>query len=164
MRNISYGLALLAVATAAGCSSGGAAPRPVCELLTAEEVSEAVGRKVHAVNSSIGEDSGACSYFDKDVMFAFGIDVVWSGGLAQWEALSLARKMAPQFSEDAAITEELVKAGPVKGLGDAAWYNELTGSHVLVGDTLVGFKVVLLPEPAQQFRPLAEKVVARLKQ
>ncbi len=156
--------AVLAGLAVAGCGGGQkSVARPACELLTAEEVSEALGRTVVAVNQVSDEGWSACSYFDLDTMYSFGIDVVWQGGLEQWQLLSEARKMAPQLSEDSAVTEELVRPGPVKGLGDAAWYNELTGSHVLVGDTLVGFRVVLLPEPKKQFRPLAEKVVARLK-
>jgi hypothetical protein len=56
----------------------------------------------------------------------------------------------------------VVKAGPVQGLGDAAYFSDLLPSLVLKGDVLLELNMALLKKPESKFRPLVEKLLARI--
>jgi hypothetical protein len=56
----------------------------------------------------------------------------------------------------------VVKAGPVKGLGDAAYFSDLLPSLVLKGDVLLELNMALLKDPESKFRPLVKKLLARI--
>jgi hypothetical protein len=58
--------------------------------------------------------------------------------------------------------DSIVKPGPVAGLGDAGTYSDLMPSFVLVGDRLLQFQIMLLPNARSAFVPLAQKAIARL--
>jgi hypothetical protein len=47
-------------------------------------------------------------------------------------------------------------------LGDAAYFSDLLPSLVLKGDVLLELNMALLEDPESKFRPLAEKLLARI--
>jgi len=57
---------------------------------------------------------------------------------------------------------ELIKPGEIGKIGDGVYFNERMPSEVIVGDTLLTFKMPLLPEPAKNFPVLAQVAVGRL--
>jgi hypothetical protein len=56
----------------------------------------------------------------------------------------------------------IVKPGPVAGLGDSAAYAELAPGVVLQDDVFLELTTFHLPNARTHFRPVAEKVLARI--
>ena len=100
-----------ATAPAAGKASAKVATdRNACHLLTHEEVSALVERKVTmADQTEAGDTFSSCDWEDESGTFAFGLTVYWSGGKEQWETWRLAAGLG-----DAALKHaEGVEAGAV---------------------------------------------------
>lgn len=64
-------------------------------------------------------------------------------------------------ASEGAELDSIVKPGPVAGLGDSAAYAELAPGVVLQGDVLE-LTTFHLPDARRNFRPLAQKVLARI--
>jgi hypothetical protein len=99
----------------------------------------------------------------------FILTVYWKGGKNQWNASTAALKAgdntlagAEGVGIDSLAKAGVVKAGPVQGLGDAAYFSDLLPSLVLKGDVLLELNMALLKEPERKFRPLVEKLLARI--
>jgi hypothetical protein len=58
--------------------------------------------------------------------------------------------------------DSIVKPGSVAGLGDAATFSDVMPSFVLVGDQLLQFQIMNMPDARAAFVPLARKAMGRL--
>jgi hypothetical protein len=153
------------------------ADRNACDLLTVEEVSALVGVRVTAreMSSVNGPPEPAtesnrvrgrsdCHWEDSEGQPRLIVVGYWTGGKEGWQILAASRSMARsiiQKQEDVAL-DSVVKAGPVFGLGDKAFFSPLLESLVLKDNILLEITTSLLPDPEAQFRPLATKLLSRL--
>ena len=130
----------------AGASSVSAqAEHHVCRLLKPDEVKTLLAPTIVLANIiEEGPLRSVCQYEDARSP-VFILTVYWKGGKNQWNASTAA-----------------LKAGPVKGLGDAAYFSDLLPSLVLKGDVLLELNMALLKDPESKFRPLVEKLLERL--
>ena len=157
----------LVLAGASGVSAQ--AEHHVCRLLKPDEVKALLGPTI--VLANVIEDGpvrSICQYEDDDSP-VFILTVYWKGGKNQWNASTAALKAGDRVlagSEgvgiDSLAKAGVAKAGPVKGLGDAAFFSDLLPSLVLKGDVLLELNMALMKNPARTFRPLAEKLLARI--
>ena len=164
-------LAVCGVLTLAGAGAARAqGERHVCRLLKASEVAAFVGPAVALANVVEDEpERSTCHYEDKDGIPLFILTVYWKGGKSQWNASSAARTAGDRMLADAEgvgidslAKAGVVKAGPVVGLGDAAYFSDLLPSQVLKGDILAELTMSLLQDPGAKFRPLVEALLQRL--
>ena len=142
-----------------------AADRNACHLLTHDEVSEIAGRKVvMADQSEAGDTFSTCDWEDEAGVSAFSLTVYWSGGKEQWETWRLAQGLgdAALKSAEGPSGSEVVKQGPVPGIGDAAYFSAVLPSLVLKGDTLFEIKFSLAPKAEAKFAPLAARLLAKV--
>ena len=170
MRNPWIVLSCVLVVAAADAAAA-QAERHVCRLLKADEIEALLGPTV--VLANVLEDSperSVCQYEDGDDSPVFVLTVYWKGGKNQWNASIAALRAGDKMlasSEgvgiDSLAKAGLVRAGPVEGLGDAAYFSDLLPSMVLKGDVLLELNMALLKDPAGKFRPLAEKLLARAR-
>jgi len=141
----------------------------VCRLLKPDDVKALLGPTI--VLANVIEDGpvrSICQYEDaKSPVFI--LTVYWKGGKDQWNASTAALKAGDKMlagSEgvgiDSLAKAGVVKAGPVQGLGDAAYFSDLLPSLVLKGDVLLELNMALLKNPERTFRPLVEKLLARI--
>jgi hypothetical protein len=143
--------------------------RHVCRLLKADEVKTLLGPTVVLANVTEDEpERSTCQYEDKDGSPVFILTVYWKGGKNQWNASAAARKTGEKTlasSEgvgfDSLARAGVVKAGPVQGLGDAAYFSDLLPSLVLKGDVLLELNMALLKDPETKFRALASALLSR---
>jgi hypothetical protein len=164
-------LTLLCCALAlAGASSVSAqVEHHVCRLLKPDEVKALLGTTVILANViEEGPERSICQYEDDDSP-VFVLTVYWKGGKNQWNASTSALNAGDKMlagSEgvgiDSLAKAGVVKAGPVQGLGDAAYFSDLLPSLVLKGDVLLELNMALLKDPESKFRPLATKLLARI--
>jgi len=161
---------LCCVLALAGASSVSAqAEHHVCRLLKPDEVKALLAPTIVLANvMEEGPVRSVCQYED-DQSPVFILTVYWKGGKDQWNASTTARKAADRMlaaSEgvgvDSLAKAGVVKAGPVKGLGDAAYFSDLLPSLVLKGDVLLELNMALLKDPESKFRPLVEKLLSRI--
>ena len=154
----------------AGTSSAPAqAEHHVCRLLKPDEVKALLGPTIVLANViEDGPERSICQYEDDDSP-VFVLTVYWKGGKNQWNASTAALKAGDKMlagSEgvgiDSLAKAGVVKAGPVQGLGDAAYFSDLLPSLVLKGDVLLELNMALLKDPESKFRPLAEKLLAQI--
>jgi hypothetical protein len=142
-----------------------AADRNACHLLTHDEVSEIAGRKVVMADQvEAGDGFSTCGWEDEAGVSAFSLTVYWSGGKEQWETWRLAQGMgdAALKSAEGVSGSDVVKQGPVPGIGDAAYFSPVLPSLVLKGDTLFEIKFSLAPRADAKFAPLAARLLAKL--
>jgi hypothetical protein len=141
----------------------------VCRLLTPDEVKALLEPTIVLANViEEGPVRSVCQYEDDDSP-VFILTVYWKGGKNQWNASTAALKAGDKMlagSEgvgiDSLAKAGVVKAGPVQGLGDAAYFSDLLPSLVLKGDVLLELNMALLKKPESKFRPLVEKLLARI--
>jgi hypothetical protein len=139
--------------------------RNACHLLTHEEVSALVERKVTMADQTEADDtSSSCDWEDESGTFAFGLTVYWSGGKQQWETWRLAQGLgdAALRSAEGVAAGAVVKQGLVPGIGDAAFFSPVLPSLVLKGDTLFEIKFSLAPKADAKFTGLAAKLLAKV--
>ena len=138
--------------------------RNACDLLTEVEVSAAVGAPVKAQETHRESGRSDCSWVTADSLPMLTLVGYWSGGKEGWEILGMSRGMAKDIiqKEEGVALDSIVKAGPVEGLGDKAFFSPLLPSLVLKDNVLLEFSLALLPSPAATFRPLATKALSRL--
>ncbi len=168
MRNRSIALYCVLAVSAADAATA-QTERHVCRLLKADEIQAFLGPTVLLAN--VLEESperSVCQYEDADDSPVFVLTIYWKGGKNQWNTSVAALKAGDKMlasSEgvgiDSLAKAGLVKAGPVQGLGDAAYFSDLFPSLVLKGDLLLELNMALLKDPAAKFRPMAEKLLAR---
>ena len=141
----------------------------VCRLLKPDEVKTLLAPTIVLANVvEEGPVRSVCQYED-DRSPVFILTVYWKGGSDRWNASTAAMKAGDKMlasSEGAGVDSlakaGVVKAGLVKGLGDAAYFSDVLPSLVLKGDVLLELNMALLKEPESKFRPLVEKLLARL--
>jgi len=167
-------LALLAVAcgnnakptilTPAGAAA--AKDQNACHLLTVEEVSELVGKKiVTSAQREAGKTWSTCDWKTEQDMSLFSITVYWSNGKQEWETWRMARGLSDQLLKQAEGVGpgDVVKQGPVAGIGDAAYFSELLPSLVLKGDVLFEMNLFFVPDAETKFAGLARKLLAKIE-
>ena len=158
-----------ALALASASSVSAQAERHVCRLLKPDEVKTLLAPTIVLANIvEEGPVRSVCQYEDERSP-VFILTVYWKGGRDQWNASTAAMKAGDKMlagSEGAGVDSlakaGVVKAGPVKGLGDAAYFSDVLPSLVLKGDVLLELNMALLKDPESKFRPLVEKLLARL--
>ncbi len=139
-----------------------------CALVTDEEISAMAGEEIAGeAQPSDYENTSECYYAppgtDLGVLY---LKVSWVGGGEEWETwktvLSLTDEMFTA-SEGVSLDDINVPgAGPVPGLGDAAYYGGILPSYLLVGDVLVEVNMPLLPDPEVHFPEIAAAILSRL--
>jgi hypothetical protein len=158
-----------ALAFAGASSVSAQAEHHVCRLLKPDEVKVLLAPTIVLANViEEGPERSVCQYED-DRSPVFILTVYWKGGRNQWNASTAALKAGDKMlagSEgvgvDSLAKAGVVKAGPVKGLGDAAYFSDLLPSLVLKGDVLLELNMALLKDPESKFRPLVEKLLSRI--
>jgi hypothetical protein len=158
-----------ALALAGASSASAQVEHHVCRLLKPDEVKALIGPAIVLANVlEEGPERSICQYEDADSP-VFVLTVYWKGGKNQWNASTAALKAADKMlasSEgvgiDSLAKAGVVKAGPVQGLGDAAYFSDVLPSLVLKGDVLLELNMALLKDPERKFRPLAEKLLGRI--
>jgi hypothetical protein len=147
---------------AAGTPSGA---RSACDLVTAAEMQAITGEPVEVRPGEGAATYSKCEYWGtvNEVPY-FSLTAYWSGGREQWEIHASAMGLAADLFREAEGVEldSIVQAGPVAGLGDAAIYADLTPAVVLRGDQMLEMYLFYLPDAKRNFRPLTEKILARL--
>jgi maltose-binding protein MalE len=137
--------------------------RDACEVLTAADVQPYVTEQLVAKPGRKGNNQTTCEYWGSD--FVAGFSVVWEDGKSEFEMYNSATDLAAKMMAEPGVNvDSVVKPGPVAGLGDAATYSDLMPSFVLVGDQLLQFQVMLVPNARAAFVPLAKKAIGRLEQ
>lgn len=152
-------------AAARGGPAGASADRNACHLLTHDEVTEIAGRKVVMADQvEAGDTFSTCDWEDGAGVSAFSLTVYWSGGKEQWETWRLAQGLGDSAlkSAEGVSGSQVVKQGPVPGIGDAAFFSPVLPSLVLKGDTLFEIKFSLAPKADAKFAPLAAKLLAKV--
>jgi hypothetical protein len=125
----------------------------VCRLLKPDEVKVLLDSAI--VLANVSEDAperSICQYEDDDSP-VFVLTVYWKGGKNQWNASTAALKAGDKMlagSEGVGI-DSLAKAGV-----------DVLPSLVLKGDVFLELNMALLKEPERKFRPLVEKLLARI--
>jgi hypothetical protein len=158
-----------ALALAGASSVSAQAEHHVCRLLKPDEVKALLAPTIVLANVlEEGPDRSVCQYED-DRSPVFILTVYWKGGKNQWNASTAALKAGDKMlagSEGVGVNSlskaAVVKAGPGKGLGDAAYFSDLLPSLVLKGDVLLELNMALLKDPEGKFRPLVEKLLSRI--
>jgi hypothetical protein len=158
-----------ALALAGATSVSAQAEHHVCRLLKPDEVKALLAPTIVLANViEEGPVRSVCQYED-DRSPVFILTVYWKGGKNQWNASTAALQAGDKMlagSEgvgvDSLAKAGVVKAGPVKGLGDAAYFSDLLPSLVLKGDVLLELNMALLKNPESKFRPLVEKLLSRI--
>jgi hypothetical protein len=158
-----------ALALAGASSASAQAEHHVCRLLKPDEVKVLLAPTIVLANViEEGPVRSVCQYED-DHSPVFILTVYWKGGKNQWNASTAALKAGDKMlagaegvGVDSLAKAGVVKAGPVKGLGDAAYFSDLLPSLVLKGDVLLELNMALLKDPESKFRPLVEKLLLRI--
>lgn len=148
----------------AGSAALAAGDRNACHLLTHDEVTALVGRKIiTADQSEAGDTWSTCDWEDESGTFAFGLTAYWSGGKGHWDTWRMAQGLAEgAWKQAEGVTlDSVVSQGPVSGIGDAAYFSELLPSLVLKGDVLFEIKMVFVPDAETKFRALANQLIAK---
>lgn len=177
----------LVLMMAAGCGSGGqradtstaantAIPTPAaadvaqdqnaCHLLTREEVSALVEEKiVMSDQTDAGETWSTCEWEGESVTARFMLTVYWANGKQEWETWRAAQGFSEQVLKQAEGVSpgDVVKQGPVAGIGDAAYFSELLPSLVLKGDVLFEMNLFFAPRAETKFASLARKLLAKIE-
>ena len=149
------------LAQAANASQPPNGLRDACEVLTVADVQPYFTEPLVAKPGTKGRNETKCEYWGRD--FAIGFSVVWTGGKSEFEMYNSATDLAAKMMAEPGVNvDSIVKPGPVAGLGDAATYSDLMPSFVLVGDRLLQFQIMLLPNARSAFVPLAQKAIERL--
>jgi hypothetical protein len=151
------------VDTSSGARTG--ADRNACELLTEAEVSAVAGVPVKAKETHRETGRSDCEWVGADSLMRLGLVGYWTGGKEGWEILAVSRGAAKEIIQqtEGVALDSVVKAGPVTGLGDKAFFSPLLPSLVLKDDVLLEFTVTMLVDkPEVHFRPLATKALSRL--
>ena len=144
--------------------AGAATDRNACHLLTHDEVSALVERKVvMADQSEAGDHFSTCEWEDADGQLVFGLTAYWSGGKEQWETRRMAQGLADSVLKktERVAGSDVVEQGLVPGIGDAAYFSEALPSLVLKGDTLFEMKLAPAPKAKAKFRDLALRLLAK---
>ena len=158
-----------ALALSGASSASAQAEHHVCRLLKPDEVKVLLAPTIVLANViEEGPVRSVCQYED-DQSPVFILTVYWKGGKNQWNASTAALKAGDKMlagaegvGVDSLAKAGVVKAGPVKGLGDAAYFSDLLPSLVLKGDVLLELNMALLKDPESKFRPLVEKLLSRI--
>ena len=153
-------------ATPAPSKAVGGKDQNACHLLDHEEVSALVGKKiVMRDQTEAGETWSTCQWNDERGMPLFIMTVYWSNGKQEWETWRMARGLSDQLLKQAEGVGpgDVVKQGPVAGIGDAAYFSELLPSLVLKGDDLFEMNLFFVPDAETKFAGLARKLLAKIE-
>jgi hypothetical protein len=136
-------------------------------VLSEAEVAALAGEAVTARPAKRGGPTwSGCEWFGRTTKTPYlGLTVYWSGGREQWDIRGAGYAMAKDVTgaAEGADLDSIVKPGPVAGLGDAAIFADLMPAAVLEGDRMVELMVFHLPGAKAKFRPLAAKVLERIR-
>lgn len=152
--------------TPAPAGSGGAKDQNACHLLSHEEVSALVEEKiVMRDQTEAGETWSTCQWEDESGMPLFFMTVYWTNGRQEWETWRIAQGLGNEALEQAEGVgpDDVVKQGPVAGIGDAAYFSELLPSLVLKDDILFEMSMVYVPQAETKFAGLSRLLLERIK-
>ena len=144
------------------------ATRDACTLVSDEAISAMAGEEiVGEPQPSDYENTSECYYAppgtDLGVLY---LKVSWVGGIEEWETWKTVLGLTDDMltaSEGVSLDDiNVAGAGPVPGLGDAAYYGGILPSYLLVGDVLVEINMPLLLDPEVHFPEIAQLVLASL--
>lgn len=141
------------------------ASRSACELVTTAEMAGLVGEPVEPRPGKSGREYSKCQYWGtRNEVPYLSVTAYWTGGREAWETYRSATGMAADVMKAAEGVEldSITKPGPVPGLGDAAVFSELVPAAVLRGDQFLELHVFYLPDAKRKFRPLVERMLARM--
>jgi hypothetical protein len=147
-------------------TAGDEKDKNACHLLSHTEVSELVGERiVMRDQTEAGETWSTCSWENEDGITLFLLTVYWENGKQEWETWRLAMGLADKLFEqtEGIRTDDIVKQGPVQGIGDAAFFSEILPSLVLKGDVLLEISLVLVPDAGAKFTGLARKLLSAIE-
>ena len=136
-----------------------------CRLLTHDEVSELVGETiVMSDQTDAGETWSTCQWENERGLPLFSLTVYWTNGKEQWDAWRAAHGLGQQAMKQAEGVgpDDVVKQGPVAGIGDAAYFSPILPSLVLKGDVLVEMNLFFVTHADARFAGLAAKLVAKI--
>lgn len=146
-------------------SAGETTARSACDLLPEQELEALIGKDVDVRPGKVSRSSSKCAYFaaGQEVPY-LELTVYWTGGKETWGTWAAAGGMAKSITKatEGVDLDSIVQPGPVPGLGDSAIYNSLMPSLVLKDDVLLEMMVPHLPNAKTNFRPLAQKILARI--
>ncbi len=155
-----------AAATSSAPSRAGAVnDQNACHLLSPEEVSALVEDKIVMIDQTeAGETWSTCEWQGEEETALFWLTVYWEDGREQWDAWRAGQALGNEALEQAegVSADDVVKQGPVAGIGDAAYFSELLPSLVLQGDVLFEMNLFFVPNAETKFAGLARKLVATL--
>ena len=137
-----------------------------CHLLTHEEVSALVEEKiVMSDQTDAGETWSTCEWEDENGFALFMLTAHWANGREQWEAWRVAQGLGNEIFEqsEGVSTDDVVKQGPVTGIGDGAYFSELLPSLVLKSDVLFEMNLFFVPRAETRFAGLAQKLLAMIE-
>jgi hypothetical protein len=137
-----------------------------CHLLSHIEVSELVGERiVMSDQTEVGETWSTCSWENEDGITLFLLTVYWENGKQEWETWRLAMGFANKLFEqtEGIRTDDIIKQGPVRGIGDAAYFSETLPSLVLKGDVLFEISLALVPDAGAKFTGIARKLLSAVE-
>jgi hypothetical protein len=153
--------------TQAAPSAGNAArDQNACHLLTHEEVSALVEEKiVISDQTEAGETWSTCEWNNESGTSPFILTVYWANGKQEWETWRAAQGLGNEAFEQAegVSADDVVKQGPVAGLGDAAYFSELLPSLVLKDDVLFEMNLFFVPRAETKFASLARTLIGKIK-
>ncbi|HJR64477.1 MAG TPA: hypothetical protein VJ803_12310 [Gemmatimonadaceae bacterium] len=142
------------------------AVRDACSVLTGEEVAAMTGEPVTVKRGDVGRTFSECGWHGARTETPYiELTVYWRGGRDAWEARRMGYGIARQMidrAEDVKL-DSIVRPGPVPGLGDSAIYADLLPAIILEDDVLVEMMAFHLPNARGAFRPLAERILERVK-
>lgn len=153
--------------TQAAPSAGSAArDQNACHLLTHEDVSALVEENiVISDQTEAGETWSTCVWNNESVTTIFILTVYWANGRQEWETWRAAQGLGNESFEQAEGVgiDDVVKQGPVAGLGDAAYFSELLPSLVLKDDILFEMNLFFVPHAEAKFASLVRKLLAEIE-
>ena len=154
------------MAASAGAAKSAVPTRDACEVLTESEVAAMTHEPVSARRGEGGATYSNCGWYGKQTETPFlDLTVYWQGGRETWEIQRMGYGMARTMMRSAEGVEldSIVKPGPVAALGDSAIFADLMPSIVLDDDVMLEMYLFYMPDAAQNFRPLTETVLKRVK-
>jgi hypothetical protein len=153
--------------TQAAPSAGNAVrDQNACHLLIHEEVSALMEQEILiADQTEAGENWSTCQWNNKSGTSPFILTVYWANGKQEWETWRAAQGLGNNLLKQAegVSANDVVKQGPVAGLGDAAYFSELLPSLVLKGDILFEMNLFYVPHAKAKFASLARTLIGKIK-
>lgn len=153
-------------ATKSGSAATAAKDQNACHLLTQDEVSTLVEEKiVMRDQTEAGDNWSTCDWQTEKGVTLFTLTVYWANGKEEWDTWRAAQGLGSEIVKQAEgiSPDNVVKQGPVAGIGDGAYFSGLLPSLVLKGDVLFEMNMFFVPKAETKFAGLARKLLAKIE-